>query len=109
MLACGSCINRSAKVRYLDEKGANCRAKDHVRHPSFASKSINKSLSFFIQFGKTALFHAIESHSKCEDGEAKDVLQYLVIEKDFNINSVDEVAFLRYFAFSFGNSIFRRK
>ena len=39
----------------------------------------------------------------------KDILQYLVIEKGIDINSVDEVAFLRYFASWFGNSIFRRE
>ena len=52
---------------------------------------------FFIQEGKTALFHATNP-SKCED-EVKDVLQYLVIDKGIDINSVDRVAFLRYFAF----------
>ena len=45
----------------------------------------------------------------CEDDEVKDVLRYLVIEKGIDINSVDEVAFLRYFAFSFVNPIFRRE
>ncbi|XP_065839024.1 putative ankyrin repeat domain-containing protein 19 [Oscarella lobularis] len=34
MDACESSINHSAKVRYLDEKGADCRAKDHVRCPA---------------------------------------------------------------------------
>ena len=63
---------------------------------------------FFIQEGKTALFYAIEP-SKCEDDEVKDVLRYLVIEKGIDINSVDEVAFLRYFAFSFRDFIFRRE
>ena len=63
---------------------------------------------FFIQYGKTALFDATEP-SECEDEEVKDVLRYLVIEKGIDINSVDEVAFLRYFAFSFGSSIFRRE
>ena len=53
--------------------------------------SINKS--FFIQFGKTALFYATFP-SKCEDDEVKDVLRYLVIEKNIAINSVDQVAFL---------------
>ena len=30
MLACASDIDRSSKVRYLDEKGADCLAKDEV-------------------------------------------------------------------------------
>ena len=55
---------------------------------------------FFIQEGKTVLFHAIEPPN-CEDDDMKDVLRYLVIEKGIDINSVDEVAFLRYFAFLF--------
>ncbi|XP_065839216.1 death-associated protein kinase 1-like isoform X2 [Oscarella lobularis] len=58
MSACLSFINRLAKVRYLGEKGANCQAKDHE--------------------GKTALFHAIDHYSECEDDEVKDVLRYLV-------------------------------
>ncbi|XP_065839231.1 death-associated protein kinase 1-like isoform X3 [Oscarella lobularis] len=69
MLACKSPINRSAKVRYLDEKGADCQAKDHD--------------------GRTALFHATWA-SKCKDDDVKDVLRYLVIEKGIDINSVDE-------------------
>ena len=109
MWACSSSFNRSATVRYLDEKGADCRAKDEVRCCLFATNSIDKFLSFFIQKGQTALFHATDP-SKCEDDEdLKDVLRYLVIEKGIDINSVNEVAFLRYFAFSFGNYIFRRK
>ncbi|XP_065838498.1 26S proteasome non-ATPase regulatory subunit 10-like [Oscarella lobularis] len=70
MWACKSSINRSAKVRYLVEKGANCQAKDYK--------------------GNTALFHATYNSSKCEDDEVKDVLRYLVIEKGININSVDK-------------------
>ena len=62
---------------------------------------------FFIQRGKTALFYAILP-SKCEDDEVKDVLRYLVIEKGIDINSFDEVAYLRYFAFLSVNPIFRR-
>ena len=30
MLACASDIDRSSKVHYLDEKGANCLVKDEV-------------------------------------------------------------------------------
>ena len=108
MHACESDINRLAKVRYLDEKGANCQAKDHVRCCLFATNSINKSPVFFIQDGQTALFYAILP-SKCEDDEVKDVLRYLVIEKGIDINSVDEVTFLRYFAFLFVNPIIRRE
>ena len=52
----------------------------------------------FIQYGQTALFYAIKP-SKCKDDEVKDVLRYLVIEKGIDINSVDKVAFLLYFAF----------
>ena len=63
---------------------------------------------FFIQEGKTALFYAI-LHSMCEDNEVKDVFRYLVFEKDIDINAVDKVVFLRYFAFSFVNSTFRRE
>ena len=63
---------------------------------------------FFIQKVKTALFYATQL-SECEDDEVKDVLRYLVIEKGIDINSVDEVAFLRYFAFLFVNLIFRRE
>ena len=55
----------------------------------------------------TALFHATWP-SECEDDEVKDVLRYLV-EKGIDINSVDEVVFLRYFAFLFVNPIFRRE
>ena len=62
---------------------------------------------FFIQDGKTALFHATD-HSENED-DVKNVLRYLAIEKGIDINSVDEVAFLRYFAFWFVNPIFRRE
>ncbi|XP_065838862.1 death-associated protein kinase 1-like isoform X2 [Oscarella lobularis] len=69
MLACEGPINRSAKVRYLDGKGANCQAKDDI--------------------GQTALFYATTSY-ECEDDEVKDVLRYLVIEKGIDINSVDE-------------------
>ena len=39
----------------------------------------------------------------------KDVLQYLVNKEGIDINSVDEVAFLRDFALSFGNSFIRRE
>ena len=101
MYACQSHINRSAKVRYLAEKGADCQAKDHVRCCLFARNSIDNSPSSFIQVGKTALFYATApTPSECED-DVKDVLRYLVIEKGIHINSVYKVAFLRYFAFSF--------
>ena len=53
------------------------------------------------------MFYAT-TRSECKD-DVKDVLRYLVIEKRIDINSVDEVAFLRYFAFLFGNSIIRRE
>ncbi|XP_065838506.1 death-associated protein kinase 1-like [Oscarella lobularis] len=69
MDACESSINRSAKVRYLDEKGADCLAKDHD--------------------GKTALFYSTWT-SECNDDEVKDVLRYLVIEKGIDINSVEK-------------------
>ncbi|XP_065839200.1 inversin-B-like isoform X2 [Oscarella lobularis] len=68
MLACQSSINRLVKVRYLDEKGADCRAKDHE--------------------GKTALFYATYPSNYKDD--VKDVLQYLVVEKGIHINSVDK-------------------
>ena len=109
MCACRSSINRSAKFRYLGEKGADCQAKDHVRCFLFATYTFNQRIAvFFIQKGRTALFYAIKP-SECEKDEVKDLLRYLVIEKGIDINSVDEVAFLRYFAFSFGNPIFRRE
>ena len=92
MCACKSFIDRSAKVRYLDAKGAVCQAQDHVRCCLFATKSIDKSSSF-IQYRKTALFYATNP-SECEDDEVKDVLRYLVIEKGIDINSVNKVAFL---------------
>ena len=38
-----------------------------------------------------------------------DVLRYLVIEKDIDINSVDKVTLLEYFALFFVNSIFRKE
>ncbi|XP_065838541.1 death-associated protein kinase 1-like isoform X3 [Oscarella lobularis] len=69
MLACQSCIDRSKKVCYLGEKGADCQASDRW-------------------YGKTALFHAT-SPSECED-DVKGVLRYLVIEKGININSIDK-------------------
>ncbi|XP_065844346.1 death-associated protein kinase 1-like isoform X2 [Oscarella lobularis] len=69
MMACESFIDRSAKVRYLSEKGGDCRAKDH--------------------FGKTALFYATNLTQWGDD--VKDVLQYLVIEKGVDIECVDEV------------------
>ena len=103
MYACRSSLNRSWKVRYLDEKGADCRAKDCVRLQLFAAYSISNITTFFIQKGKTALFRAAKP-SKCED-DVTDVLQYLVIEKGIDINSADEVAFLPNFALLFGNSI----
>ena len=68
-----------------------------------------QSAVFFIQEGKTALFYATYNYSECEDDEMKDVFQYLVIKKGIDINSVDKVAFLRYFAILFTNSIFRRE
>ena len=75
----------------------------------FICYKVNQQIAvFFIQRGKTALFHATET-SECADDEVKDVLRYLVIERGIDINSVDKVAFLLYFAFSFVNSIFRRK
>ncbi|XP_065838537.1 death-associated protein kinase dapk-1-like isoform X2 [Oscarella lobularis] len=69
MLACQSSIDRSLKVRYLDEKGADCQAKDHE--------------------GMTALFYATW-HANCEDDEVKDVLHCLVTEKNIDIYSVNE-------------------
>ena len=54
---------------------------------------------FFIQEGRTALFCATENFSQREDDEVKHVLRYLVKKKGVDINSVDKVAFLRYFAF----------
>ena len=79
------------------------------REMSFIRYKFNQQIAvFFIQKGKTALFYAIIDYSKCKD-DVKDVLRYLVIEKGIDINSVDKVAFLRYFAFSYGKSIFRRE
>ena len=46
MWACKSSINRSAKVRYLVEKGANCQAKDYVRCSLFAKNSTNRRLFY---------------------------------------------------------------
>ena len=74
----------------------------------FCYKFNHQIVVFFIQDGRTALFHATWA-SKCKDDDVKDVLRYLVIEKGIDINSVDEVAFLRYFAFLFVNPIFRRE
>ena len=74
---------------------------------SFIFYKVNQQIAFFIQEGKTALFYAT-APSECED-DVKNVLRCIVIEKGIDISSVDEVAFLRYFAFSFGNSIFRRE
>ena len=75
----------------------------------FICYKLNQQIAvFFIQKGKTALFYATWP-SECEDDEVKDVLRYLVIENNIDINSVDEVAFLRYFALLFVNPIFRRE
>ena len=63
---------------------------------------------FFIQDGRTALFYSTYTYGY-KDDEVKDVLRYLAIEKGIDINSVDEVAFLQYFAFLFVNPIFRRE
>ena len=68
------------------------------------NKVHERSAVSFIQEGKTALFHATSGFLKCDD-EVKDVLRYLVIEKRFDINSVDEVSLLRFLAFSFCISI----
>ena len=46
MWACQSSIDRSAKVRYLDEKGADCQAKDPVRCCLFATNSTNRRLFY---------------------------------------------------------------
>ena len=46
MSACQSSINRLAKVRYLEEKGAVCQAKDHVRCCLFATNSTNRRLFY---------------------------------------------------------------
>ncbi|XP_065838603.1 ankyrin repeat, PH and SEC7 domain containing protein secG-like isoform X1 [Oscarella lobularis] len=74
MYACSSTVDRSKKVRYLDQKGADqgadCQANDHE--------------------GKTALFYAITNDFMCEDDKMKDVLEYLVITKGIDINSVDK-------------------
>ena len=56
MWACESSINRSAKVRYLGEKGADCRAKDDVRCCLFATYSTNKSPSFLFRKGRRLCF-----------------------------------------------------
>ena len=56
IMACESRINRSAKVRFLDEKGADCQAKDHVRCCLFATNSINKSQSFLFRLGGLLCF-----------------------------------------------------
>ena len=45
------------------------------------------------------MFYATDGYSLCDDDEVKDVLRYLVIEKGIDINSVDEVVFLRCFTF----------
>ncbi|XP_065839735.1 serine/threonine-protein phosphatase 6 regulatory ankyrin repeat subunit B-like [Oscarella lobularis] len=68
MAACKSSKNRLAKVRYLNAKGADCQSKDRTK-------------------GRTALFYAIFD-SKC--GDVEEVLQYLVDEKNLDINAVDE-------------------
>ena len=56
MDASRSDIDRSLKVRYLDEKGADCRAEDNVRCHLFATKSINKSPSFLFRKGGRLCF-----------------------------------------------------
>ena len=64
MMACESFIDRSAKVRYLSEKGADCRAKDHVRYPLFAKLSINKLAFFLFSLGRRLCFmRPISTHS----------------------------------------------
>ncbi|XP_065836858.1 serine/threonine-protein phosphatase 6 regulatory ankyrin repeat subunit B-like [Oscarella lobularis] len=68
LLACGSSIDRSLKAHYLCEKGADCGASDWD--------------------GESALFYAVRQ-SQCKD-DMKDFLQYLVIEKGNDINSVNE-------------------
>ena len=55
----------------------------------------------FFQEGKTALFYAITNDFMCEDDKMKDVLEYLVITKGIDINSVDKVAII-YVAHSLG-------
>ena len=86
MAACKSSKNRLAKVRYLNAKGADCQSKDRtVRFIFFRHVDVS-----FFQKGRTALFYAIFD-SKC--GDVEEVLQYLVDEKNLDINAVDEVAF----------------
>ena len=63
MYACGSFLNRSLKVRYLDEKGADCRAKDFVRFHLFATNSINISLSFLFRKGRRLYFALLKPQS----------------------------------------------
>ena len=46
---------------------------------------------FFIQEGKTALFHAIDHYSECEDDEVKDVLRYLV-KLGADLSATDKVS-----------------
>ena len=51
MMACESSIDRSSKVRFLGEKGADCQAKDHVRC-LFAAMSMDKSPSLLFRKGR---------------------------------------------------------
>ena len=50
---------------------------------------LNKNQRLFIQHGKTALFYATKNSKHTND--VKEVLRYLVVEKDIDISAVEKV------------------
>ena len=92
MCACASRIDRLLKLRYLDEKGADCLAEDTWVGLNVISKNLTNFVGF-IQEKKTALFYAVCSFAPKDD--ISDVLPYLVIEKGIDVNSVSTVTFFK--------------
>ncbi|XP_065839061.1 serine/threonine-protein phosphatase 6 regulatory ankyrin repeat subunit C-like [Oscarella lobularis] len=63
IFACGSLVNRSAKVCYLDEKSADCQAKVRLRFYFLATNSINTLPSFSFKIGRRLCFMPLAPQS----------------------------------------------
>ncbi|XP_065830441.1 death-associated protein kinase dapk-1-like isoform X2 [Oscarella lobularis] len=115
MLACRSPYDRSLKVRYLSEKGANCLARDYLGRVAlfdavqegirtFSQAVYNKRSCLLdaLQEGRQALYESLNTREgptwyedavrdfvTSDDEDVNDVIQYLVVEKQIDVNSVD--------------------